>query len=95
MRIEGFTLANQMIRCRCSSRIRFGEGHDDKHGAEPVAHEWVCKYHIALALQYIGIEIIEGYLMPAHVQMLTNIPPKLAVSSSMEYQGKSALILCA
>ena len=55
----------------------------------------MCKYHIALALQYIGIEIIEGYLMPAHVQMLTNIPPKLAVSSSMEYQGKSALILCA
>ena len=57
--------------------------------------KWGCKYHIALALQYIGIEIIEGYLMPAHVQMLTNIPPKLAVSSSMEYQGKSALILCA
>ena len=50
--------------------------------------KWVCKYHIALALQYIGIEIIEGYLMPAHVQML-------AVSSSMEYQGKSAFILCA
>jgi len=36
--------------------------------------------------------IEEGHVMPDHVHMLINIPPKLAVSSVVDYiKGKSAI----
>ena len=41
-----------------------------------------------------GIEIIEGNMMPDHVHMLVEIPPKLSVSSFMGYlKGKSSTML--
>ena len=43
---------------------------------------------------YKGVEIIEGHLMPNHIHMLVSIPPKMSVSSFMEYlKGKSALMI--
>jgi len=40
---------------------------------------------------YKGVKIIEGHLMPDHVHMLVEIPPKYSVSSFMGYlKGKSA-----
>lgn len=43
---------------------------------------------------YKGVEIIEGYLMPDHIHMLVSIPPKMSVSSFMEYlKRKSALMI--
>ena len=43
---------------------------------------------------YKGVEIIEGHLMPDHIHMLVSIPPKISVSSFMEYlKGKSALMI--
>ena len=43
---------------------------------------------------YKGIEIIEGHLMPDHVHMLVEIPPKYSVSSFMGYlKGKSSTML--
>ncbi len=40
----------------------------------------------------LGVEILEGHLMPDHIHMLVSIPPKLSVSSFMGYlKGKSAL----
>ena len=39
-------------------------------------------------------EILEGHLMPDHVHMLVEIPPKVAVSSFMGYlKGKSSLMI--
>ncbi len=44
--------------------------------------------------RYKGVEIIEGQMMPDHVQMLVSIPPKISVSSFMGYlKGKSALLI--
>ena len=41
-----------------------------------------------------GVEIIEGHLMPDHVHILVSIPPRISVSSFMEYlKDKSALML--
>lgn len=41
-----------------------------------------------------GVEIIEGHLVPDHVHMLVSIPPKMSVSSFMEYlKGKSSLMI--
>ena len=41
-----------------------------------------------------GIEIIEGNMMPDHVHMLVEIPPKYSVSSFMGYlKGKSSTML--
>ena len=41
---------------------------------------------------YKGIEIIEGYLMPDHVHLLLEIPPKYSVAQIMGYlKGKSSL----
>ena len=34
---------------------------------------------------YKGVEIIEGHLIPDHVHMLVSIPPRISVSSFMEY----------
>ena len=43
---------------------------------------------------YKGVEILEGHLMPDHVHMLVEIPPKMAVSSFMGYlKGKSSTML--
>lgn len=50
----------------------------------------LCKYKGV----EIGVEIIEGHLMPDHVHMLVSIPPKLSVASFMGYlKGKSALMM--
>ncbi len=39
-----------------------------------------------------GIEIIEGHMMPDHVHLLLNIPPKYSISQVMGYlKGKSAM----
>ena len=44
--------------------------------------------------QYKGVEIIEGHMMPDHVQMLVLIPPKLSISDFMGYlKSKSALMI--
>jgi putative transposase len=44
--------------------------------------------------EYKGVELIEGRLMPGHVHMLVEIPPKTSVSSFMGYlKGKSALMI--
>ena len=41
-----------------------------------------------------GVEIIEGNMMPDHVHILVSIPPKMSVSSFMEYlKGKSAMMI--
>ena len=41
-----------------------------------------------------GVEILEGHLMPDHIQMLVSIPPKISVSSFMGYlKGKSSLLM--
>lgn len=41
--------------------------------------------------EHMGVEIIEGHLMPDHVHMLVAIPPKASVSSFMGYlKGKSS-----
>ena len=44
--------------------------------------------------QYKGVEIIEGHLMPDHVHMLVEIPPKYSVSSFMGFlKGKSSIMI--
>jgi putative transposase len=44
--------------------------------------------------KYKGVEIIEGHMMPDHVHMLVEIPPRISVSSFMGYlKGKSALMM--
>ena len=41
-----------------------------------------------------GVEIIEGHLMPDHVHLLLEIPPKMSVSYFMGYlKGKSSLMI--
>ena len=43
---------------------------------------------------YKGVEILEGHLMPDHVNMLVSILPKISVSQFMGYlKGKSALMI--
>ena len=43
---------------------------------------------------YKGVELIERHMMPDHVHMLVNIPPKISISSFMGYlKGKSALMM--
>ena len=43
---------------------------------------------------YKCVEILEGHLMPDHVNMLVSIPPKISVSQFMGYlKGKSALMI--
>ena len=40
------------------------------------------------------MEILEGHLMPDHIQMLVAIPPKYSVSQFMGYlKGKSAMMI--
>ena len=42
----------------------------------------------------MGIEIIEGHLMPDHVHILVAIPPKYSVAQVMGYlKGKSSLMM--
>lgn len=49
---------------------------------------------IRLLCQYKGEEILEGHMMIDHVHLLLSIPPKMSVSSFMEYlKGKSALMM--
>ena len=44
--------------------------------------------------RYKGVELIEGHMMPDHIHMMLNIPPKYSVSSVMGYlKGKSALMI--
>ena len=44
--------------------------------------------------KYKGIKIIEGHMMPDHVHMLVEIPPKISVSSFMGYlKGKSSMMI--
>ena len=44
--------------------------------------------------KYKGVEILEGHMMPDHVHLGLNIPPKISVSSFMGYlKGKSALMM--
>lgn len=41
-----------------------------------------------------GVEIIEGHMMPDHVHLLLEIPPKMSVSYFMGYlKGKSSLMI--
>lgn len=41
-----------------------------------------------------GVEIIEGHLMPDHIHLLLEIPPRMSVSSFMGYlKGKSSLMI--
>ena len=41
-----------------------------------------------------GVEIIEGHMMPDHVHLLVEIPPKMSVSYFMGYlKGKSSLMI--
>ena len=41
-----------------------------------------------------GVEIIEGHMMPDHIHLLVEIPPKMSVSQFMGYlKGKSAMII--
>ena len=41
-----------------------------------------------------GVEIIEGHMMPDHVHLLVEIPPRMSVSSFMGYlKGKSAMMI--
>ena len=41
-----------------------------------------------------GVEIIEGHMMPDHVHLLVEIPPRISVSGFMGYlKGKSALMM--
>ena len=41
-----------------------------------------------------GIEIIEGHMMPDHIQLLLSIPPKYSISQIMGYiKGKSAMMI--
>ena len=41
-----------------------------------------------------GVDIIEGHMMPDHVHLLLEIPPKMSVSYFMEYlKGKSSLMI--
>jgi len=41
-----------------------------------------------------GVEIIEGHMMPDHVHLLLEIPPKMSISSFMGYlKGKSSLMI--
>ena len=43
---------------------------------------------------YKDVKIIEGHMMPDHVHLLVEIPPKIAVSSFVGYlKGKSALMM--
>lgn len=44
--------------------------------------------------QYKGVKIVEGHLIPNHVHLLLEIPPKMSVSSFMGYlKGKSITML--
>lgn len=41
-----------------------------------------------------GVEIVEGHLMPDHVHLLVDIPPRISVSNFMGYlKGKSSLMI--
>ena len=41
-----------------------------------------------------GVEIIEGHMMPDHVHLLVEIPPRMSVSAFMGYlKGKSAMMI--
>ena len=41
-----------------------------------------------------GVEIIEGHMMPDHVHLLLEIPPRMSVSAFMGYlKGKSSLMI--
>ena len=41
-----------------------------------------------------GVEIIEGHMMPDHIHLLVEIPPKMSVSQFMGYlKGKSAMMI--
>ena len=43
---------------------------------------------------YKGKEILERHLMPDHIHMLVSIPPRISVSSFIDYlKGKSALMM--
>ena len=41
-----------------------------------------------------GVEMIEGHMMPDHIHLLVEIPPKMSVSQFMGYlKGKSAMMI--
>lgn len=41
-----------------------------------------------------GVRIVEGHMMPDHVHLLLEIPPRMSVSSFMGYlKGKSSLMI--
>ncbi len=53
----------------------------------------IQKYIIDLC-KWKGVEIIEGHMMPDHVHLLVEIPPRISVSSFMGYlKGKSSLMI--
>ena len=44
--------------------------------------------------RFKGVEIIEGHMMPDHIHLLLEIPPRISVSSFMGYlKGKSSLMI--
>ena len=43
---------------------------------------------------YKGVEIVEANACPDHIHMLVKVPPKISISSFMEYlKGKSSLMI--
>ena len=41
-----------------------------------------------------GVEIIEGHMMPDHIHLLVELPPKMSGSQFMGYlKGKSAMMI--
>ena len=53
----------------------------------------IQKYIIDLC-KWKGVAILEGHMMPDHVHLLVEIPPRISVSSFMGYlKGKSSLMI--
>lgn len=53
----------------------------------------IQKYIVDLC-KWKGVEIIEGHLMPDHVHLMVDIPPRISVSNFMGYlKGKSSLMI--
>lgn len=53
----------------------------------------IQKYIVDLC-KWKEVEIIEGYLMPDHVHLLVEIPPRISISNFMGYlKGKSSLMI--
>ena len=53
----------------------------------------IQKYIVDLC-KWKGVEIIEGHMMPDHIHLLVDIPPRISISNFMGYlKGKSSLMI--